>query len=295
MPRRVRSTSPGERQARDRDDMSEPGAHEAVSDAAQGHAPQGVGLGQAQRGSAPARRPRRIPRRSRHPRHCSTSTSSAARSRMRGCAASRCRGASRHVFSAADFALAKPIIAFSAAAGFQNVRLSPAGPRQGALRRRHRRACAWPDPRRGRRHRASVRRRLRRAASVWDIDAALAAGCAADPRRTGPTTSFVETRIETGDLEAVARRRRCGRQTLRMGRHAGVPLEGRGVLAYYDRRLDELVVYSSTQFPHVVRTILAQASASPKASCAWSRRTSAAASASRTTSIRKSWRLRRWR
>ena len=35
-------------------------------------------------------------------------------------------------------------------------------------------------------------------------------------------------------------------------------METRGVLAYYDRRLGELVVYSSTQFPHVIRTILAQ-------------------------------------
>ena len=57
------------------------------------------------------------------------------------------------------------------------------------------------------------------------------------------------------------------RKSLRMGRHAGVSMEGRGVLAHYDRRLDELVVYSSTQFPHVIRTILAKASASPKASC----------------------------
>ena len=40
-----------------------------------------------------------------------------------------------------------------------------------------------------------------------------------------------------------------------MGRHAGVSMECRGVLAHFDRRLDELVVYSSTQFPHVIRTI----------------------------------------
>src|SRR6185437_6864049 len=44
----------------------------------------------------------------------------------------------------------------------------------------------------------------------------------------------------------------------RMNRHASVPLEGRGVLAYLDTRLDELVVYSSTQFPHVLRTKLAK-------------------------------------
>jgi len=36
------------------------------------------------------------------------------------------------------------------------------------------------------------------------------------------------------------------------------PLECRGVLAHHDRRMDELVIYSSTQFPHVVRSVLAE-------------------------------------
>ena len=69
---------------------------------------------------------------------------------------------------------------------------------------------------------------------------------------------YIETRIATGDLDDVrARADVTVRKSLRMGRHAGVSMEGRGVLAHYDRRLDELVVYSSTQFPHVIRTILA--------------------------------------
>ena len=50
-----------------------------------------------------------------------------------------------------------------------------------------------------------------------------------------------------------------------MERHAGVSLECRGVLAHHERRLNELIVYSSTQFPHVIRTMLAQASDCPKA------------------------------
>lgn len=44
---------------------------------------------------------------------------------------------------------------------------------------------------------------------------------------------------------------------LRMNRQCVVSLEGRGVLAYKDRRLEELVVYSSTQQPHIIRTVLA--------------------------------------
>src|SRR5699024_1935152 len=44
----------------------------------------------------------------------------------------------------------------------------------------------------------------------------------------------------------------------RMGRQAGVPLEARGCVAYYDTRLDQVVLYSSTQWPHVVRSGLAR-------------------------------------
>jgi carbon-monoxide dehydrogenase large subunit len=94
--------------------------------------------------------------------------------------------------------------------------------------------------------------------AVWDIDVALAPDA---PRvHEGWTDNiFLETRIPTGDLAAVKERAPIiVKRQLRMGRQAGVPMEGRGVLAHYDRRLDELVVYSSTQFPHVIRTILAQ-------------------------------------
>ena len=43
----------------------------------------------------------------------------------------------------------------------------------------------------------------------------------------------------------------------RTARQCMAPLEGRGVLAYWDRRLEQLVVYSATQMPHIVRTGLA--------------------------------------
>jgi aerobic carbon-monoxide dehydrogenase large subunit len=93
--------------------------------------------------------------------------------------------------------------------------------------------------------------------AVWDIDVALKP----DAPRVHDAWSdnvFFESRIRTGDLDAVrAQAAVTVRKSLRMGRHAGVSMEGRGVLAYYDRRMDELVVYSSTQFPHVIRTIMA--------------------------------------
>ena len=69
---------------------------------------------------------------------------------------------------------------------------------------------------------------------------------------------YLETKINEGDI-AVAKAAASITVTrhYRMNRHAAVPLEGRGVLAYWDRRANELVIYSSTQFPHVIRTALA--------------------------------------
>jgi carbon-monoxide dehydrogenase large subunit len=44
----------------------------------------------------------------------------------------------------------------------------------------------------------------------------------------------------------------------RMNRQSGAPLEGRAVLAYRDHRLDEVVIYASTQTPHMVRVAIAE-------------------------------------
>ncbi len=43
-----------------------------------------------------------------------------------------------------------------------------------------------------------------------------------------------------------------------MNRQSGSPLEGRAVLACRDQRLDEIVVYASTQTPHTVRVAIAE-------------------------------------
>ena len=43
-----------------------------------------------------------------------------------------------------------------------------------------------------------------------------------------------------------------------MNRQSGAPMECRGVLAYRDHRLDEVVVYASTQTPHTMRVALGE-------------------------------------
>jgi aerobic carbon-monoxide dehydrogenase large subunit len=47
------------------------------------------------------------------------------------------------------------------------------------------------------------------------------------------------------------------RRTLRTARQCMSPIEGRGVVAVWDRRQEQLVLHTSTQMPHIVRTGLA--------------------------------------
>ncbi|MCC6780795.1 MAG: xanthine dehydrogenase family protein [Hyphomicrobiales bacterium] len=70
---------------------------------------------------------------------------------------------------------------------------------------------------------------------------------------------FIERVFHAGDIEEVARTAPVVvRREYRMNRHVAVPLEGRAVLAHRDHRLDELVVYTSTQVPHIIRLGLSE-------------------------------------
>jgi carbon-monoxide dehydrogenase large subunit len=70
---------------------------------------------------------------------------------------------------------------------------------------------------------------------------------------------YIEHTLEGGDIEAAARAADVTlTREFRMQRQSGAPLECRGVLAYRDHRLDEVVLYASTQTPHTVRVALAE-------------------------------------
>jgi carbon-monoxide dehydrogenase large subunit len=70
---------------------------------------------------------------------------------------------------------------------------------------------------------------------------------------------FIERTFQDGDIEAAARAAEVVvRRSYRMHRQVAVPLEGRAVLAHRDHRLDQLVVYTSTQVPHIIRLGLAE-------------------------------------
>jgi carbon-monoxide dehydrogenase large subunit len=68
---------------------------------------------------------------------------------------------------------------------------------------------------------------------------------------------ILESRVEA-DLSAIAAAAAVTvRRTLRTARQSMAPMEGRGVVAQWDSRLEQLIVHSSTQMPHIIRTGLA--------------------------------------
>ncbi len=73
-----------------------------------------------------------------------------------------------------------------------------------------------------------------------------------------PDNAYIVSGATAGDVSAAADGSLRITRRLRMNRQSVVPLEGRCVLAYWDHRLDELVVYLSTQGAHVMRIGLAQ-------------------------------------
>jgi aerobic carbon-monoxide dehydrogenase large subunit len=70
---------------------------------------------------------------------------------------------------------------------------------------------------------------------------------------------YIERTIEGGDIDAAARAAEIAvTREYRMNRQSGAPLETRGIVAYRDHRLDEVVVYASAQTPHTIRHALGE-------------------------------------
>ncbi len=154
------------------------------------------------------------------------------------------RGAEHSVFTAADLAGVQPIVANSRPARLQA--LGAAGPRhrQGAPCRRAHRRLRRRDPRRRRGPRRRGRGRVRGAAG--------GRGHAGGPRAGAPLVHehwgdnvFLETVVDA-DLDGDPRERAPikVRRTFRTARQCMSPIEGRGVVAAWDRRLEQLLVYS---------------------------------------------------
>lgn len=69
---------------------------------------------------------------------------------------------------------------------------------------------------------------------------------------------FLSLSYESGFAENAAKASVVVERELSLSRQAMVPLEGKAVLATYDNRADQLVVYASSQAPHLLRIGLAK-------------------------------------
>ena len=69
---------------------------------------------------------------------------------------------------------------------------------------------------------------------------------------------FLETKVDLGDPTIRQTAPIIIRRTLRTARQHMAPIEGRGLLARWDRRQSQLILHTSTQMPHIIRTGLAE-------------------------------------
>jgi carbon-monoxide dehydrogenase large subunit len=103
---------------------------------------------------------------------------------------------------------------------------------------------------------ASVRLDLEDLPAVHDMLLGRTAG-AALVHESWDDNIFLETSFEVDITKALNAPIKVTRE-IRTARQCMAPLEGRGVVAHWDRRLEQLVVYSATQMPHIVRTGLSE-------------------------------------
>jgi carbon-monoxide dehydrogenase large subunit len=94
--------------------------------------------------------------------------------------------------------------------------------------------------------------------AVLSPDAALADGAPVIHPELGDNVLY-ETRLAAGDVErAFAGAARVWERTFTTGRHTGVPLEPRGLLADFEPATRALTVWISTQVPHMMQAVLAE-------------------------------------
>jgi aerobic carbon-monoxide dehydrogenase large subunit len=91
--------------------------------------------------------------------------------------------------------------------------------------------------------------------AVHDMLAARTAGSALLHEHWGDNV-FLETFVEADIAKALDAPIKVSRE-IRTARQCMAPLEGRGVVAIWDSRLEQLTIYSACQMPHIVRTGLA--------------------------------------
>jgi carbon-monoxide dehydrogenase large subunit len=161
-----------------------------------------------------------------------------------------------HVFTAADLTTVRPIIANSALFGFKPSAQAPLATDKVRHVGEAIAACVADTRAAAEDLAEQVEVTFQELPAVTDMLAARAPGSPLVHEAWGDNV-FLETRVE-GDLSAIrAAAAVTVRRHLRTARQCMSPLEGRGVVAVWDRRTEQLVMHSSTQMPHIIRTGLA--------------------------------------
>jgi aerobic carbon-monoxide dehydrogenase large subunit len=165
-------------------------------------------------------------------------------------------GHERQVFTAADLHGVKPILAASRLPGFK----VSSQPILAADKVRHVgeaiAVCVAATRAEAEDLVAAVQVEFEELPAVVDMLAARQAGAPLVHEAWGDNV-VLETRVDA-DLAAIrASAPVVVRRSLRTARQCMSPIEGRGVVAVWDRRLEQLVLHTSTQMPHIVRTGLA--------------------------------------
>ena len=162
------------------------------------------------------------------------------------------------VFTAADLPRIKPIRVVTQAAGARSPPWPPLATDKVRYVGEAIAACVAPTRAEAEDLAAAVTVDYRPLDAVVDAQAARAGSPALVHEYFGDNL-FQERTITGGDIEAAARAAEITvSREYRMNRQSGAPMECRGVLAYRDHRLDEVVVYASTQTPHTMRVALGE-------------------------------------
>jgi len=161
------------------------------------------------------------------------------------------------VFTAADLANVKPIIASSALPGFK----PSAQPPLAAEKIRHVgeaiAVCIAATRAQAEDIAAMVELDYEECPAVSDMRAARAKNAPLVHDQWGDNI-FLETRVDHNFEAAAKDAPIIIKKHLRTARQCMSPLEGRGVLAEWDSRLSQLILHTSTQMPHIIRTGLAE-------------------------------------
>src|SRR6516225_7207134 len=103
---------------------------------------------------------------------------------------------------------------------------------------------------------AAIRLDIEELPAVHDMLAARESGSAVLHDHWGDNI-FLETFVDLNFEKALSAPIKVTRE-IRTARQCMAPIEGRGVVAMWDRRLEQLTIYSACQMPHIVRTGLAE-------------------------------------